>query len=172
MANIKTVKEDYLNESAIYNVIHYILCSSDLRYRSYAGMPFPYNSTGLKEEAEYATDLFKWVRHIYDKDEETKRLLEHFVIGFAPQDCVVQCYAEEIAQKIAEFIGQRFQVVYGVHVHEKDYGDYIHIHMAVNRVSYVDGNKFGERWGDTNLIKKYAEMVAPDINWQCSFHSC
>lgn len=166
MANIKTVKKDYLNESAIYNVIHYILCSSDLRYRNYAGMPLPYNSRGLAEEAEYATGLFELVRHIYDKEEETKRLLEHFVIGFSPQDCVAQYYAEEIAQKIAEYIGQRFQVVCGVHVREKEYGDYIHIHMAVNRVSYVDGNKFGERWGDINLIKKYAEMIAPDIKWE------
>lgn len=166
MANIKIVKEDYLNGLAIYNVIHYILCSSDLRYRSYVGMPFPYNSTGLKEEAEYATGVFKWVRHMYNKDEETKRLLEHFVIGFSPQDCVIQYRAEEIAQKIAEFIGLRFQVVCGVHVHEKDHGSYIHVHMAVNRVSYVDGNKFGESWGELNAIREYAEMIAPDINWQ------
>lgn len=166
MANIKVVKEDYLNESAINNVIHYILCSRDLRCRSYVGMPFPYASPGLKEEAEYATGLFKLVRHIYNQDEETKRLLEHFVIGFAPQDCVPLYYAEEIAQKIAEFIGQRYQVVCGVHVHEKDYGNYVHIHMAVNRVSYVDGNKFGESWGELNSIRKYAKMIAPDIIWR------
>ena len=87
------------------------------------------------------------------------------MIGFAPQDCVALFYAEEIAQKIAEFIGQRFQVVYGVHVQEKDHEDYVHIHMAVNRVSYVDGNKFSERWGDTNSIKQYAKTIAPDIKW-------
>lgn len=171
MANFKMVKENYLSESAIYNVIYYILNSPDLRYKSYIGMPIPYNSSGLVEEAEYAAKIFQWVRHIYGKDEEEKRLLEHFIFGFAPQDCVSLYYAEEITQKIAEFIGQRFQVVCGVHVHEQEHRSYIHIHMAVNRVSYIDGNKFGERYGDCNLILEYAKMIAPDINWEPLLHS-
>lgn len=166
MAIIKLVESDYLNEYAVYNVIYYIIGSPYLIYSGYMALPYPYTSRNIEETALVMKNAFECVRHVYNKDSEKKRLLEHVVIGFEPGECITTFDAEDIAWKIAGFIGQRFQTVYGVHKGSHNNTDYMHIHMAVNRISYVDGKRFYETKGEMAEILEFAKSIRSDLEWR------
>lgn len=60
--------------------------------------------------------------------------------------------AADVAQRIADYIGQRFQTVFAVHINTAN----IHVHFVINRVSYIDGSIYKTI---TTNIKIYYDII-------------
>lgn len=129
----------YKNEDAIDNLIHYMY-SSHYFCRGDAYMVF--NSS-----PDYIIQGFKMIQeHFRETD---KKRVQHIIIGFSKIEEIKEGMAWCIAESAITYIGNRFQCCYAIHHGSKDDPDYIHIHLAINPVSWLDGNRYYEN--DQNL---------------------
>lgn len=63
-----------------------------------------------------------------------------------------------IAERIAREIFGRYQVIYGIH----DDADNIHIHYAINTVSYLDGRKWHQSKKELAQMKRKINKVCKE----------
>lgn len=150
---IKAMNESYSKDRDIRNLITYIAGKSKeskkVRY---------YNGRGLsREPKKAATNIIK-IQQYYGKAD--KRRIFHFVIAF--QNMNDAGLAKIIAENITDMFFRKYQIYYGVHEDTEN----LHIHFAVNTVSYVDGRKFHQskkefgkmKKGITEIVKKIKEI--------------
>ncbi len=174
MANIIIVNGDYKNESAVYNTINYAFASEYFQYCGAVGLLW-YPSLkqchtdkvlGANERdynMEFLADSYRAVKAAYDKMDGQQ--VVHIVVGFEKKDIMNSTLAYIFADQFAYYIGQRFQVIYGVHK-GSDYSKYyLHAHFVINTVSYVDGNRFYDRRGDYYDLGYAAKAIMPSIKW-------
>ena len=69
-------------------------------------------------------------------------LLKHRVISFSRYDDVMPNEAFQLAKYIANLYGERYITAYGVHLDT----DAIHIHFAIDTISWLDGRRFSESY--------------------------
>lgn len=69
--------------------------------------------------------------------------ISHIIITFGPQEARSIFTVEQIAKRCAQYYAGRYQVFYCVHRTST-----IHIHMILNRVSFIDGKKYPDRYED------------------------
>lgn len=122
------------NPDAIDNVIRYIFSSP---FYVYGGVNRVF---GLSEQI--VIDGFKLVQEHYDKTDGKQ--IQHVIIGLDKREGVGTGMAYNMAIAAAGYIGKRFQCCYAVHNGSYDDPDYIHIHLAINTVSWLDGNRYYE----------------------------
>ena len=85
--------------------------------------------------------------------------IRHFVISFHPYELSDPYVANEIAQQIICYLGNTYEAMYGVHEDE----EHIHIHIAMNSVSYIDESRYYGRKKEfycllndiSEILKKY-----------------
>ncbi len=144
MCIVKLVKDSYENISSIYNLVHYVLTDKrqNCPVRFYGG----YNVDVFR-----AADQMLSVKEYYHKTD--KRLMRHIIVSF--EDDILPNDAYILGWQIAAYYADRFQIVFGVHENT----DNVHIHLALNTVSFVDGLKYyGER-SDLVAFKHYVNYV-------------
>ena len=125
MPNIILIQNEYPDEAARTKVINYI-CRSGL-----------VGAYGLN--ADYARRHFEMVFKHFHKTEGL--LLQHFVITFTTQEAY-RLDVEDIL-RIGFQVGKLFaqyQMVYAVHLDAR----YIHLHILMSRVSFIDGTKYSD----------------------------
>lgn len=93
---------------------------------------------------------FYFVQKVFNKNLGER--FAHMVISFGTETGLDPFTVTEIANRIADFIGQKFQTAFGVHI----YTDNLHIHFIINSVSYVDGTDY--KCNTTN-VKQYYEII-------------
>lgn len=157
MPIIKHLIKGHKNPEAVINVVNYISNSSFLAECGWMGIFIP-TTEGIYNE-------FSTVKNIMGKQEGKQ--IHHMIIGFEKHKGWYLSAVTEIARKMAVQISTRFQVFYGVHMGTLDDPEYLHIHMAINTVSYVDGNRFYEsnsHFGEINGFLQAAveESFIPD----------
>lgn len=64
--------------------------------------------------------------------------MRHFILSFHPYELNDPYIANEIAQKIIYYLGGTYETMYGVHENTEK----LHIHIAINPVSYIDGSRY------------------------------
>lgn len=127
------------NEEAICNLINYMYSSSHL----VCGSPYMVFHSDRKS----IINSFKLVQeHFGGLD---KKRIQHLIIGFEKHEKVADGMAWDIAEAAIMFLGNRFQCCYAVHHGSFEDSNYVHIHLAVNTVSWLDGNRYYEN--DQNL---------------------
>lgn len=174
MANIIIVNENYKNEDAAYNTINYVFGSEYYQYSGAVGLLW-YPSLrqcqtdkvlGVNEidsNIKFLADSFQAVKTTYNKLEGQQ--VVHIVVGFESKDIMNPTLAYIFADQFANYIGQRFQVIYGVH-QGSDYSKYyLHVHLIINTISYVDGNRFYDRRGDYYDLGNVAKEIMPNTKW-------
>lgn len=135
-------KGKYHDDSAKFDVIKYIL-NPDKMIHGYFGMAHvnPANP-----------DLSMWDTAMQFGQECGVRI-RHYVVSFPNKELTNPMIANLIATEIMTAIGGKFQCVYGVHENTSE----LHIHLAFNTVSYLDGSRFygtkAEHNGIMNVIK-------------------
>lgn len=139
MPVIAMKKGEYRNPDAIYNVIHYMF-KSPFIVRGGTGMVFANN-------LESIVDSFNLVQVHYGKSD--RKRIHHIVIGFNETEGISDGMAWDIAIAATAYLQQRVQCCYAVHHGSVEQPKYIHIHLAVNTISWVDGNGFYDQ--DQNL---------------------
>lgn len=149
MPVIKLVNEEnkisYDTEESIYNLIYYIFndCKTtcdDVRPGNVVG-----DFVGCSHffGPEYWGIQPGWVamqmianNQSYGKRENN--LLKHRIISFSIDECVVPHEALKLARHIANAYGEKYITAYGVHLDGRN----IHIHLAVDCISWMDGKRF------------------------------
>lgn len=174
MANIIIKKGDYTNESAIYNEINYALSSEYYKYSGAAGLlwypslrqcctDIVLGANDIDPNIESMTGAFKTVKSAYGKTDGNQIL--HLIVAFRREDCMTPILANIFAAQLAEYIGQRFQVVYGIHMGSVYNSGYLHVHFVINTVSYIDGNRLYDKNTYYYDICNVAKTFSPDLRW-------
>lgn len=125
-------KSYYPENKDIKNLIAYIAGKGKNRYSEKVAYIGAY---GVKKNFKKAAEQFIKMQNALGKAK--KRRVYHMCISFEKDidnpDIVVQA-----AKAIGEEIFKKYQVFFGVHTST----DNLHIHFAINAVSYVDGRKW------------------------------
>lgn len=79
--------------------------------------------------------------------------------------------AKFIAYEIAKYYGDRYQIIFGVHrnprINRKGRAtSYVHIHMLMNSVSFVDGKMYADNKGANYAFADHIKRITDDYNWK------
>lgn len=135
---IKFVKKPYGREKDIHQLFCYIAgeCDSKEEHTRYCC------GEGVSIEPRKAARQMIRVQKSYKKaaqryGKKACRRIYHYVVSFPLSMNDANC-VKLAAMEIADIFSRQYQVYYGVHEDTK----YLHIHYAINAVSYVDGKKW------------------------------
>lgn len=150
---IRQVNKPYDTEKALRNVFNYIVREKNCEEKTEVGYWRAFGSSG--KNIKKAARQFIQIQKIAGK--ASRKRIRHIFIslpGYVDDANVAKIIAEEVAG----FIFEKYQVVYAVHEKEGN----LHIHFAVNPVSYVDYYKWHmsckefQEWKEkvTGIVKK------------------
>lgn len=129
---IKILNKHYPKEGDIKKLIAYISGNSEKKDNqsvTYVG------AAGISRKHEKAAKQIMKTQQVLGKDKG--RRIYHMVVSF-PEKVKDPQTVEQAAKVIAEEIFKKYQVFYGVHNNTQ----HLHIHFAINAVSYMDGKKW------------------------------
>jgi len=129
MAKLKTAnqKGKYFDIEAKADTIAYVLNPYKAKHGCVGGV-------GVSPECP--AESMEIVSEMFGKSDGSQ--LRHYILAFSEEELYNLQTVHAIAQHIAVCIGQEYQVVYAVHEDKS----YLHIHMIVNTVSFVDGHRW------------------------------
>lgn len=145
---IKQINKQYNSEKAIQNVLEYIVRDKDMQ----GGQEIRYWKAfgAARQNIKQVCRQFIKIQKLAGKD--SKKRIRHIVIVFPPSvDDIRQALV--VAEAVALYLFKDYQVIYGIH--EK--ADQLHIHFALNPVSYKTFKKWHmshaefERWKENIL---------------------
>ena len=136
MANL-TVRilpnRNYPKDSDIGNLLKYIKGQGVQKYQLITYQ----NTNGLAHGYRKAARQIIRTQQIYNKHED-KRRMYHMVVSFPVGFSCPDLFIAEVADSIGQDYLQDYQTYYAVH----DSTDNLHIHFAINAVSYKTGKKW------------------------------
>lgn len=160
MPNLIFKVNNYKNEDAVEKVLNYIANSI---YIDAIGTNncFVYNGQPL---AEGVVNSFQAVKNVYYKNDG--QMLHHIIIGFEDMDRISGYDVECVAIQISDyFLLKGFQTFWGVHWGSDKRDKYWHIHIAVNTINGMTGERYFATYDDRNELKQYLEGVYPEWPW-------
>lgn len=154
---VKRVNASYSKEGDIFRVMRYMCSEKDCGERlSY------WNTRGLPKDLEKASARVEQSQTYLGKD--SGRRINHLIVSF-PETVQDEKIVYIAAERLADLFGEEYALLYGVHQDT----DHLHIHFAMNTVSYRTGKKFHtsrkefQAWKEE--IKTCAEAVLEE--WGC-----
>lgn len=123
----KNGKGNYFNEDAMELLSAYIM-QPDKTVHGYIG--------GYGVDLCCPAESMKTISEQFGKQRGVQ--LHHFIVSFAPNELSDPAVVNMIAQQLAMYVGQRYQVLYAVHEDEP----HMHFHLMHNSVSYLDGQRY------------------------------
>lgn len=142
MPILKIKNKPYRDDKALATVVNYVLNTSCVG--------------GLFVDPNHAVEQMRLVKQLWYKTEG--RQVRHFYVSFSDSEGVSIDEAFEYGYKIARYYADRFQIVFGVH-HDTLH---IHIHFAVNTVSYIDGRMYSGSWGNYAELRDFIQDLMPE----------
>ncbi len=129
MATYKTVnrKGKYFDEMAKEDVISYILNDEKMVHNYCGGVHV--------NEHDIAGSMNQISEHFH---KESGVQIRHFIISFNLYETNNPFVVNEIAMHAVRFLGKEYQAIYAVHENT----EFIHIHIAMNPISYIDGHRY------------------------------
>ena len=155
MAILKLIRDEYVNQDAMYNLVHYVLNANKMPSRCFGG-------TGISLTSP-ADSMYK-IKNVYDKT--TGKQAEQFVLAFNYKESRLlnSYFIEQIAYEVCKYF-EGVQVLFALHETgntyiSDDYGDNnVHIHFVVNTVNMFTGNKFWLDYNNAFALKAYIQSV-------------
>ena len=129
---ITIFNKHYSKDSDIQNLLAYIAGNGREKNKqkvAYTG------AAGIKRKHEKAAMQIIKTQEAFGKNK--KRRIYHMVVSFPEDEKNIQ-FVKQAARAVASEIFRRYQVFYGVHTSTEN----LHIHFAINAVSYIDGKKW------------------------------
>ena len=129
MATYKTAnhKGKYYDEKARGNVISYILDDEKMIHNFFGGVHV--NEHDIVGSMNQISEYFH---------KESGVQIRHFIISFNSYETNNPSMVNEIAMQAVRFLGKAYQTIYAVHENT----DFLHIHIAMNPISYIDGHRY------------------------------
>ena len=148
----KRMNAGYKNTPAIRHLLRYAI------YEKGYEKKFRYwGARNLSKDVEKASREIITMQRLLGKNEG--RLMHHFIISFPLEIQDVQV-VYVLAEVLADYLGQEYQLFYGVHTDEPN----LHIHLVMNSVSFKTGLKWTKgksefmEWGD-NIKRMLEELL-------------
>lgn len=150
--NVILVKNThYPRDKDIKNLMKYIAGETEGKEKvKYCG------GKGISKKPDKTADRMIVVQKYFRKT--SKRRIYHWIISFPEYVRDVNCI-KIIAENVADIFFENYQVYYGVH----EDTDNLHIHLAVNAVSYVDGLKWHKNKKEFEVIRRKIKEEAENI---------
>ena len=150
---IKLLNEHYKTEKDMERLLRYVAAKGKNKQKE---LLLQSSGKGVSFNPEKATKQMKAVQRAYGKT--SGRRLYHLVVSF-PKAIRNKEAVTNAAECIAEMLFEDYQVFYGIHAST----DNLHVHYAINTVSYATGKKWHQN------KKELAEMK--EIIFQLIRHS-
>lgn len=148
---IKRMPHTYDSNKAIRNLLNYIV-----REKSSGECVKYWGTRGLLKDIKSAVKTIEIMQKYLKKD--FGRRIHHFVISF-PAEIKEEQVVYIIAEAIADYLGAEYQLLYGVHTNTNN----LHIHIAMNAVSYRSRLKWHVNAKEFDKWKKQLTKIAEDI---------
>lgn len=103
------------------------------------------------------------IKKSFGKEDFGRRQLRHIIVSLQPEWEVPSKIALAIANDIAAFYSDRYQIIFGIHQDT----EHIHIHFVQNTVSYLDGKMFSGAFKELDSFKAYVKEVLGRYIPQC-----
>lgn len=149
MSAIKFVNEEnkisYDTSVSLENIIYYIYNECKTSFDSvrpghaigdFVGCSAFFGTSEQMLMPEYVVSQMLANNQAYGKMEGN--LIKHRIISFDESDCVKPYEALGLAQYIANAYGEKYITAFGIHLDSKN----IHIHLAIDTISWIDGKRF------------------------------
>lgn len=147
MANYKVVgvgqHGKYFDDRAYQNVIAYDVRPGKAAFIGGAGISSVNAAAQEMQDSAYRFGKNKGKR------------IRHSILSFAKDENITPAQANEFAQEIIKFYAPQFQIIYGVHTDT----DVLHIHFAMNQVSFIDGHRYEGKKKDYYNFMKHMRKV-------------
>lgn len=130
---IKEVNNSYSTEAALKNVLHYIVREKEVEKREEVRYWRAFGASG--HNINKVIKQFIQIQKLYGKN--NKKRIRHFLISF-PSYMDDPNIAKLTAEAVSELFFKEYQVVYAVHEKEGN----LHVHFALNPVSYKTSIKW------------------------------
>ena len=144
MRKFKLVDNPVNTDKALENLCNYIV-----KPKKESGSIYV-NSRGIS--TQNPSDEILAVQRCYKKSLERKAY--HFVLGTDEYSVIAPCEAIDLAYEVSNLFYPQFQVIYGVHSKGN-----LHIHFAINSVSYIDGEELILEGSSLKAIREKAYAI-------------
>ena len=165
MPFIKLINEfehkSYDGEQGLKNLIYYIIQPTKTTQDTVRELTVLYNYVGcepfiyprvFETDPDYVFDYLVTNNRIYNKS-NVKDIMKHRVVSFSPVDYILPADAAQLGRKLITYYAQEgYIAAYAVHMDTY----HIHLHIAVNTVSYVNGNRF-HIYNEYNKVKSIVD---------------
>lgn len=141
MPVLKIKNASYHGEQSLENVVNYILRSGHVG--------------GLAVDPQYAVYQMELVKQLWHKTEG--RQVRHFILSFSNQEVLTYDEAMEYGYQISRYFSNQRQIVFGIHFNT----NHLHIHFALNTVSYTEGHMFSAGPSDYWKFRNYIQGLMP-----------
>ena len=140
----KRVEANYKNNPAIRNLLRYVIYEKGYKKK------FEYwGARNLPKDVEKAFREIITLQKLLGSN--NGRLMHQFVLSL-PIEIQDVKVAYILAEALADYLGQEYQLFYGVHTDEPN----LHIHVAINSVSF----KTGRKWHKKGLeFQKWCDQI-------------
>ena len=109
---------------------------------------------GCAVDVNHAAEQMHFVKEAWNAVDG--RQMYHFIVSF----CDKELYSIDIddaiglVESICNYLGEERQIIYGIHLDT----DNLHIHFAMNTVSYRDGRRYASNRGNDIQLARFIEQ--------------
>lgn len=138
------MNKPYNDKEALNTVVHYV-CRGGYGFCG-----------GYGVDPRYAAEQMLLVKKIWWK--EQGRQVRHFILSFGKKESIGYEKVMQLGFDICQYYAD-YQSVYGLH---QDTG-HLHLHFAVNTVSYKNGKMYAEGVSDWYGLRGYIQGLIPQV---------
>lgn len=142
------MNKSYSDDEALADIVSYITRGG----YGYCG--------GYGVDPRYAAEQMQMVKELWGKNRG--RRVRHFILSFDKSEHISYEKAMQIGFAICRYYAD-YQSVYGLHTDT----DHLHLHFAVNSVSYRTGKMYAEGLSDWHRLRGYIQGLLPQ--WYVDF---
>lgn len=109
---------------------------------------------GCAVDVNHAAEQMHFVKAVWNAADG--RQMYHFIVSFSDKELysIDIDDAIELAESICNYLGEERQIIYGIHLDT----DNLHIHFAMNTVSYRDGRRYASNRGNDIQLARFIEQ--------------
>ena len=115
---------------------------------------------GYGVDVRYGAQQMQVVKELWGKNRG--RRVRHFILSFGASEKIGHEQAMRLGFHICQYY-QKYQSVYGLH----EDTDHLHLHFAVNTVSFETGKMYSEGISDWHCLRGYIQGLLP--RWHVDF---
>ena len=116
---------------------------------------------GCAVDVNHAAEQMHFVKAVWNAADG--RQMYHFIVSFSDKELYSIDIDDAIglAESICNYLGEERQIIYGIHLDT----DNLHIHFALNTVSYLNGRRYASNRGNEySLIKMIGSITGMNVS--------